>query len=453
MDVDSPVPYEMEARSSVAPHLQSDRNTGDVDMTNETLPRRTFLRAVGLGTAGTLIGAPSLLGQPRRVAANDRIGLAIIGVGSLGGGNHHLGSVLRMPDIDVVAVADVDRQYLDKAVAKTDGKASAYKDFRHVLDRKDVDAVIIATPDHWHALTSIAACEAGKDVYCEKPLSLNIEEGRAMVEAARRYGRVFQVGCQQRSDRRFRRACELVRNGHIGRLTNVEVVLGPGPEAEWEAPEAAPAHLDWNMWLGPAPWREYHQKRCHYQFRWFFDYSGGKMTDWGAHHLDIAQWGIGVEHSGPVEIQASALFPADNFYETPKDFDVHYTYAGGVRVHCTGEGANGVTFKGTGGEIFVDRSKITADPAEILEVEPGSGKISLPISRNHHRNWIDCMRSRRRPVADVEIGHRSATVCHLGNIAIRTGRRIRWDPTSERILNDEGAVRLTQKPMRRPWSL
>ncbi|MFQ5504838.1 MAG: Gfo/Idh/MocA family protein [Planctomycetota bacterium] len=408
------------------------------------ISRRDFLLAAGCSVA--LPRLASARGYP----ANERIGLGLIGVGGLGGG-FHLPKVLRIEDLEVLAVADVDAEHLDKAVAKTGGRASGYRDYRRILERSDIDAVLIATPDHWHALCAVHAMEAGKDVYCEKPLALTIKEGRAIARAARSSGRVFQTGTQQRSDRRFRRASELVRNGRLGSLEEVRVVLGKAPTSAWVADSEAPACLDWNFWLGPAPLVPYNRKRCHYTFRWFLDYSGGKMTDWGAHHLDIVQWALGTELGGPVRVEASGVFPADNFYETAVDFDVRYEYANGVRVRVAGSGRNGVTFRGSAGELFVSRSEIRATPAEILDSE--AGPIRLYESRDHHRNWIDCIRSRRPPVSDAEIGHRSATVCHLGNIAMALGRKLVWDPAAERFPEDEAANRLLHKPMRSPWTL
>jgi predicted dehydrogenase len=418
------------------------------------IDRRRFLGRLGAAAAASALGAPRALARtaPRRVAPGDRIGLGLIGVGSLGA-NHHLPKFLGMPEFEVLAVADPDREHVARAVQRTDGKAAGYGDYRRLLDRADIDAVLIATPDHWHALTAIHSCEAGKDVYCEKPLTLTIAEGRAIVRAARRCERVFQVGTQQRSDRRFRRACELVRNGRIGELRHVEAVLGRGPHSPGGPDGDAPATLDWDMWLGPAPWRPYNRHRCHYDFRWFYDYSGGKMTDWGAHHLDIAQWGIGSELGGPVEIEGTASHPPDNFFETAVDFDVHYRYANGVTLHATGKGENGVRFRGTAGEIFVSRSTIRANPPEILEVEDGAGPLRLRVSRDHHRDWLACLRTRERPISDVELGHRSATVCHLGNLAIHLGRKLRWDPAAERFVGDPAADMLLEKPMRHPWSL
>jgi len=413
------------------------------------MQRRKFLRTIG---RAALVGPmASALPRPRRrVSPNERIGIGLIGVGGLGYG-HHLRKCSKLPDLEVRAVADVDRRHRERAAAGSHGTIQAYRDYRHVLDRADIDAVLIATPDHWHRLTFVHACQAGKDVYCEKPLSLTIAEGRAMSDAAKRYGRVVQVGTQQRSTGQFHQACELVRNGRIGTVRKVEVCLGRGPTSKWVADSLPPDELDWDFWLGPAPWHPYNEKRCHGSFRWFFDYSGGKLTDWGAHHLDIVQWGLGTELSGPISVEAKGEFPDDNFYETPTDFDVEYRYADGVAVHATGTGENGVTFQGTNGAIFVSRRRIAATPNELLTGE--RGPIRLKESSDHHLDWIDCMRTRAVPVSDVESGHRSATVCHLGNLAMRLGRKLRWDPLAERFIDDESANRLLAKPMRGAWEL
>jgi predicted dehydrogenase len=365
--------------------------------------------------------------------------------------------LLKNERVEVAAVCDVDRNHRDEAgqtVRTATGKRiGIYHDFRRLLEQKDIQAVLIATPDHWHALTAIAAMEAGKDVYCEKPLSLTIDEGKAMVAAARRYGTVFQTGSQQRSDERFRQACELVRNGKIGTLVKVTTHIGGIGPGEWEAPRTPPAELDWNFWLGPAPYAEYSPNRCHYEFRWYLDYSGGKMTDWGAHHIDIAQWGIGAEGSGPVEVDGKGEFFEMGPHDVPGDFEVRYQYASGVELICYSRGENGVKFYGTKGWVFVNREKIEASDSEILRTEWGSHDIRLYKSDHHHNNWLDCIASRERCICDVEIGHRSITVCHIGNISMLLRRPLKWDPVKEEFVGDEAANRMMSRPMRSPWHL
>ncbi len=423
-------------------------------MPERHLTRRGFLRSAAgkaaLGALGSAWLAEQARALPRRCAPGEQIGVGLIGTGDLGR-NHHLRILLARPEFRVVALCDVDAGHLDQAMAQAEGQAVGYRDYRALLERSDVDAVMIVTPDHWHAPISIAACEAGKDVYCEKPLTLTVAEGRRMVTADRRYGRVFQTGSQQRSDLRFRWACELVRNGRIGALQRVQTVLGSGPVVDWELGRDPPPELDWDFWLGPAPRAEYSPGRCHYTFRWFYDYSGGKLTDWGAHHNDLAQWAIGSELSGPARVEGTGTFPSTGLSDTPVEFDVRYAYANGVTLDCTSAGRNGVTFFGSEGWIFVTRGAIEANPPEILATAPGAGPELLYESGDHHRNWSECIRSRERPICDVEIGHRSATVCHLGNLAIQLGRKLAWDPEQERFRGDEEADRLLDKPARGSW--
>ncbi len=420
--------------------------------------RRDFLKSLPASAATTLAWlslAKSATPAVRRVGANDRIGVGLIGCGGLGVG-HHLATMLGIPDLDVRAVCDVDEAHVGDAMRMLEGagrKAATFSDYRKLLESKDLDAVLIATTDHWHALNAIHACQAGKDVYCEKPLTLTIAEGRAMVDAVRHYGRVLQTGSQQRSTWDFRWAVDLVRNGAIGELKSITACINRGPTSDWEADQEPPKGLDWNFWLGPAPWANYTPKRCHGSFRWFEDYSGGRITDWGAHHLDVAQWALDADDSGPVSVAGEATFPTGGLFDTAVTFDVRYRYANGVEVVLTSEGENGVTFTGSKGTIFVSRERIDADPIDVLDTPPDSGPVRLYPSPGHHHDWIACMRERRRPTTDVEVGHRSATVCHLANIAVRLKRPLKWDPEHERFEGDEEANRMTWRPMRGPWSL
>ena len=423
----------------------------------QKIKRREFLRKFykGILTAGTAMSAPMLifrnvLGRGV-VAPSDQITLGFIACGSMNGG--HLGWFMSSPKVRILAVCDVDEGRRNDFKNRIGSGCDTYLDFRNLVARQDIDAVVIATPDHWHALTAIAAMEAGKDVYCEKPLTLTVEEGRKMVRTARRCGTVFQTGSQQRSDEKFRRACELVRSGRIGKMQKVTTAIGTAPTTGWEPNVSPPPGLDWNFWLGPAPYAPYTPKRCFYDFRWFWDYSGGKMTDWGAHHNDTAQWGLGMDESGPVDVEGHGELPKDGLYETFVTFQVHYTYANGVELTCTSEGENGITFYGTEGEIFVNRSYFKATPKEIALEPLGAGDVHLHHSNEHHQNWLDCIKTRQRPICDVEIGHRSVTVCHLGNIAMRLGRRLKWNPAKEKFVNDAEANRWLQKPMRKPWTL
>jgi predicted dehydrogenase len=427
--------------------------------TDRRSTRRGFLRTSGqlLATSGFALGFPtivprSVLGGDAGPAPSEQIRIGCIGVGNQGRGN--LGKHLK----ETIAVCDVDSDRLAEArsrVEKATGKScAAYGDYRRLLDQKDVDAVVITTPDHWHALMTIDACRAGKDVYCEKPLTLTIAEGRAMVNAARETGRIVETGSQQRSDANFRLACELVRSGRIGKVHTVRVGI-PGVNFKGPAvPDSAPPpELDYNVWLGPAPERPYNAKRVHYNFRFFWDYSGGQLTNFGAHHLDIAQWGLGRDDSGPVSISGHAQYNKEGLFEVPESCEVVYEYDDGVRLICGQKQRGGTTFEGEKGTIHVDRKRLESDPAELVTAPLQSGDVHLEVSDDHHGNWLDCIRTRKRPICDVEIGHRSATVCHLGNIAIRTGRAIVWDPVRETIVGDADAAAMLARPYRAPWKL
>jgi predicted dehydrogenase len=413
--------------------------------------REFFNRTARGGTAAALSGLLPAAGYAqKRVSPNDKITLGFIGVGGMGSG--HLGGFLGNPQVKVLAVCDVYETHRENARKRVGGDCKAYKDFRELLDRKDVDAVVVATPDHWHTLIATAACAAGLDVYCEKPLTLTIGEGRQLVNVVRRYGRVFQVGSQQRSEGNFRFACELVRSGKIGKLRTVRTGLPGGPTLGWEPSRPMPSGLDWNLYLGPAPAVPFHHRRFGFDFRWFWDYSGGMMTDWGAHHNDIAQWGMGTELTGPKTIEGKGVAPSDGLYETFTSFEVTYTYANGVKLICS-NAPHGAKFEGTNGWVWVDRGFLQTDPPDLLNETIRSDDVHLYQSPGHHQNWLDCMRSRQRPICDVEIGWRSVSVCHLGNIAMRLGRKLQWDPDKEQFIGDEEANRWVNKPYRAPWSL
>ena len=425
----------------------------------QRISRRSFLTGTA-GAVGAAVAAPCVV--PSIVfGANDRIFIGHIGVGHRGGVN------LKRFLSQTAAVCDVDKKHAERAremVVSNNGKCDVYTDFRKLLDRKDIDAVVVSTPDHWHALPTVLACEAGKDVYVEKPMTLTIAEGRAMVEAARRNKRIVQTGSQQRSMARFRYACELVRSGRIGKLQTVKVGIDGNIDASMLEPVGEPVPdcdppewLDYDFWLGPAPRRPYNPRRVHYHYRWWWDYSGGQLTNWGAHHLDIAQWGMGTDGSGPLEIEGNAKYHEDGWIEVPVWYHVTYKYAGGLTVLCGPDyqksHGDGVTFIGSKGTVHVNRGEISSEPAEIIKEPIGDTDVHLYKSTNHDDNWLQCIKTRKLPVCDVAIGHRSATVCHLGNIAIRTGRVIKWDPVKEQIIGDEEANRMLSRPYRSPWKL
>ncbi len=423
------------------------------------ISRRQFLQ-----TASTAALSAPLLFSPARASGADtgpsaRISIGVIGTGKQGRGL--MQNFLQQPNAQVVAVCDVDttrREHHRKMVndfysAKgntTYKGCEEYRQFQDLLARKDIDAVVIATPDHWHAYIAVAACKAGKDIYCEKPLSLTIREARAMVNATRKYKRVFQTGSMQRSSSEFRKACELVRNGRVGKVKQVIVDVG-GPSKPCDLPEEAmEPGLNWDLWLGPAPLRPYNSilspRGVHDHFpdwRNYREYSGGMMTDWGAHHFDIAQWGLGMDDSGPVEI----IPPED-----PKATKgLRYIYANGVEVLHGDSG--GVLFIGTEGKILVNRGKFEATPASLAEAPLGDKAIRLYNSYSHTKDFLDCMRSRKKPICDVEIGCRSVTVCHLGNLAYWNHRRLKWDPAREQFVGDKEANQWLDRPKRGPWKV
>jgi predicted dehydrogenase len=420
-----------------------------------------------LKCAAGAVGVPYIV--PRTVfgadAPSERIVLGLIGTGKQ---SKHLQRSFMGAGAQVVAGCDVDKLKLTRAEQmandfyakdKADGKwkgFASYGDFRELLGRKDIDAVVIATPDHWHGLTTVAAAKAGKDVYCEKPLAHNIREGEAMVKAIRRYNRVFQTGSMQRSDYKFRHACELVRNGYIGDIKHVAVNVG-GPPRECDLPaEPAPDYLDWNMWVGPAPMRPYHSELSPHisvdvfpHWRSYKEYGGGGMTDWGAHHFDIGQWGLGMDGNGPVEVM-----PPDG-----KDVKVlTYRYANGITMSREGnyEGhgnVNGVLFVGSKGKVEVNRGYLKTWPEELADKKIGGNEIHLYDSKNHYADWLDAIKTREKPICDVETGFSTVCVCLMGNIAYELKRPLKWDPQKLSFVGDEEADRLCGRTMRSPWRI
>ncbi len=421
------------------------------------LTRRGFLTGAA-AAIGPYFLTSSALGAGARPAASSRITMGAIGIGGMGSGD--LNAFLGITDVQVLAVCDVDKDHRDKAKQRVDTRyanadCKAYTDFREVIARKDLDSVMIATPDHWHALPVIAAAGAGKDIHCQKPLSLTIREGRAMSDACRKYGVVFQTGSQQRSDNKFRFACELVRNGRIGKLLTMEVGLPTGHFGKLEPTMPVPDGFDYDFWLGQAPWSPYTRVRCHGSFRWFLDYSGGQVTDWGAHHCDIAQWGNGTSYSGPVEIEGKGVFPTDGLYDTAVNYRFECLYRNGARM-IVADGAtypNGVKFIGSEGWVFVSRGRIDSEPKSLLSSVIGPDEIHLYESRDHKGNFIDCIKSRGETVAPIENAHRSVSIAHLGNLAMRLGRKLKWNPDTEHFEGDPGAERMLSRAMRAPWHL
>ena len=418
------------------------------------MPHANWSRRQFLAAASAAVAIPTII-PARAFGANGRVVTGHVGVG--GQGVFNLKAFLKQENVDIGGLCDVDSAHLAAAAKLVKGKPfDAVGDYRRLLDRKDIDAIVVSTPDHWHGLTTIHACQAGKDVYCEKPLSLTVAEGRAMVDAARKTNRVVQTGSQQRSSPEFRKASELIRSDKLGTLSTIQIGL---PKSNFVGPvvpdSTPPAELDYPTWLGPAPDRPYNANRVHYKFRFFWDYSGGQMTNWGAHHIDIAHWALRMDNSGPVSVEGTAEFDPEHKFEVTTRFRLTYTYPNGVTLLVGQDQPDipgGLTFVGSAGKLMVNRGKIKSDPAAILDTPESEMAVRLEESRDHHGNFLDCVASRNRPICDVEVGHRSATACHLGNIVARLGRKVRWDPVTERIEGDEAASAMLSRPYKSPWT-
>ncbi|MCE9606703.1 MAG: Gfo/Idh/MocA family oxidoreductase [Planctomycetia bacterium] len=420
--------------------------------------RRRFLKTSLAASAA--LAAPYFV--PRSAfGANDRIVTGHIGVKNQGMSNLRSFSKLDGSLCTVGPVCDVDSKVLADAQAAMQKvlmrDVEGVADYRKLLDRQDIDAIVISTPDHWHARMTIDACLAGKDVYCEKPLTHTIFEGRKMIDAVRAGKRIVQTGSQQRSDEKFRQACELVRSGRLGKLKEVLVgIPKPNHPGEPIPDSAPPPELDFNAWLGPAPERAYNKNHVHYNFRFFRDYSGGQMTNFGAHHIDIAHWGMGMDESGPLEIEGTGTFHPQHWHEVTETCRVTYKYPNDVTMIVGQQQKDipgGVTFIGSEGRIFVARGKIVVEPEYLLKEPLKAEDVRLYVSENHHRNFLECVASRKPPVCEIEIGHRAATACHLGNIAIQTGRKIRWDAVKEAVIDDSEAQALTSRKYRAPFTI
>jgi len=424
--------------------------------------RRQFMqnscKAAGAALAVPYLIPSSVLGKGAVVPSN-RITIGCIGVGGHGTGVN-LKGFLAQDDAQVVAVCDVDGKNLENARKIVNEKygnpdCTQTKDFREVINRQDIDAVMISTPDHWHTPISIMAAKAGKDICCEKP-TLTIHEGRVLVNTIKRYSRVFQTSTEDRSLRVYHRMAELVRNGRIGKLHTIRVELPHQPNGPGNAtPMPVPKELDYDMWLGPAPYAPYTKDRLHFNFRWIWDYSGGIITDWGTHLYDTAQWGNDTEHSGPVEIDAKGTFWNTGLYNTPKEYNVEYRYANGVRM-LVKDGNPSIRFEGTEGWVgncgWI--GKLQASDEKILKSDIKPHEIHLfTCPQGEHRNFLDCVKSRKNPYFPVEIGHRVSTVCHLANISLLLGRKLKWDPDKEEFLNDDQANQMRSRAMRAPWHL
>jgi predicted dehydrogenase len=431
-------------------------------MSHSRLTRRRFLQSAA---AAPLVYSVAS-GRP---AASDRITVGFIGVGTMGRG--HLGSLLGMADVQVLAVCDVEPTRREDAKKRVEDRYSkqkekadykgcaAFNDFRELLARKDIDAVVIATPDHWHALPCVEAAKAGKHIYCQKPLTHTVSEGRKIVDAVKKANVIFQTGSQQRSEfgGNFRKAVELVRNGIIGKIKTVRIGDGVGgPAVACDLPEQeAPKGTDWDLWLGPAPKRGYNDILCpkgiHSGFpRWraYKEYAGGYLADMGAHHFDIAQWALDMDGSGPVKV------------EPPEKGDkgLKFTYANGIVMHHGADGTpkgmqNDCVFEGTNGTIYVGRGGIGSDPADIHKAKLPEGGFRAYPSTQHERNFLECVKSKKETICPAEVGHRSATICHLANIGYWLRTPLVWDPSAERFTGNDNANKLLEREYRAPWKL
>lgn len=424
------------------------------------LSRRQFVQAASAGVAPLVFAHSGRCKEP-----NERINLGFIGVGTMGGG--HVRSFLGFPEVQVVAVCDVvkeRREHYQKAVEEhyAKDKKGDYKgcqtfvDFRELLAKKEIDAVVIATPDHWHAIPCVQAAQAGKDIYCEKPLTLAIAEGRKIVDAVKKQKIVFQTGSQQRSEfgNRFRTAVEMVRNGRIGKVKTIRIGVGD-PARPCDLPDQpVPEGTDWDFWNGPAPKRAYNEVLCpkgiHKHFpawRNYREYAGGGLADMGAHHFDIAQWALDMDNSGPVKIEPPADARANK--------GLKFTYANGVvMIHNEFDGARAdCVFEGTEGTIFVGRGELRSTPDTILKDPLADKAWRCYPSSNHRKNWLECIKSRKEPICPAEVGSRSASICHLANIGYQLRRVLRWDPEKEQFVDDAEANKLVSREMREPWKL
>ena len=434
------------------------------------ITRRSFVRgaaaSAGAAVAGPYVLTSAALGAPGRAAASERITIGFLGTGSHGVGMN-LRSFLPHGDAQAVAVCDVDagrargaRDLVEKTYAAR-RRAGTFRgclltgDWREVVARPDIDAVMISTPDHWHVPMSLAALRAGKDVICEKP-TLTVQEGRILADTVRRYGAVFQLSTEDRSVAVYHRMAELVRNGRIGKLRRIRVKLPAGPGSPGDAtPRPVPKELDYEMWLGPAPRVPYCPGRVHYHFRWVRDTSGGQLTDWGAHLIDTAQWANDTEHTGPVEVEGTGRAHAGGLYDTYHEYHLRYGYANGVEM-LVDSGGVAIRFEGTDGWVGNNgwRGRLEASSRGLLTTRIGPGETQLfTCPAGEHRNFLDCVKSRRDPYFPAEIGHRCCSVMHIGNIAMDLGKKLRWDPGKERFPDDDTANIMRSRALREPWRL
>jgi predicted dehydrogenase len=437
---------------------------------NRKSSRRQFLQSTAL-TAGAVafphVIPSAALGAAGRDTPSERIVMASIGLGTRG--TELTRAFLTHKDVQVVAVCDVLASQRQKAKSIVDEHygnkdCATYNDFREVCGRKDIDAVCIATPDHWHVLVSLEAARHGKDMYTEKALGLSVAWDKALREACHEYGTVFQWGTQQRSDRQFRFGCELARNGRLGKLHTIQVGVPYDFVVPNQPTQPVPPGLDYDMWLGPAPWAPYTYQRCRPWTKeesysnWYHisDYClGGIGGYWGVHHVDIGQWGHGTDDTGPVEIEGTAVFPKDGLADCATSWKVTHKYADGITMVYMDEAQykHGVTFQGTEGWVHITRQGIWAEPQSLLTSTIGPDEVHLTESKGHQRNFLDAVKTRGPTICPIDVAVRTDTICHLTDICTRLGRKLRWDPQKEDFVNDPEASRMLRHPMRSPWHL
>ncbi len=429
------------------------------------ISRRSFLKKTSALTAGAVafpyIVPSSAMGNDGTIAPSNRIVMGAIGYGWQGGNNTK--DLLRKKEVQYVAVCDVDKNHLEQAktvVNKTykNKDCATYSDFRELLARKDLDAVNIALPDHWHSIPAIMAAKAGLHIHGEKPLSHTLSEGRAICDAVKRYGVTWQTGSWQRSVGNFHRACELVRNGRIGKVAYVEVGLGSGHSdyektRDKQAPESPPAELDYDFWVGPAPWAPYCPARVHKNWRWVMDNGGGRLMDWIGHHVDIAHWGLGYDRTGPFEVDGWGKYPTEGVWDSPTEYEFRCKYFTEVEIVVSSSFEGGAKWFGPDGWIFVGRGQIDAEPKSLLKEVIGPRETRLYKSNDHMQNFLDCIKSQKQTITPCETAHRSASVGHLGVISMYLGRKLRFNPVTERIDGDETANSMLSKSFRSPWRL
>jgi predicted dehydrogenase len=439
---------------------------------SKDISRRRFINRTAVSVAGSMafptIVPATVFGRSGAVLPSEKITIGCIGVGWQGTTN--MENFLKLSDTRVVAVCDIDKNHLARARKQVDEAYGnhdclTYHDFREVLARKDIDAVSLGLPDHWHAIPAIEAAKSGKDIFGEKPLSHSLVEGRAICDAVHRYKRIWQTGSWQRSDSHFRFACELVLNGRIGKVHTVEVGLPAGHNdfaktAHLKEFTPPPPELDYETWLGPAPYAPYAPARVHKNWRWNYDYGGGQLMDWVGHHVDIAHWGLDLEYTGPVEVECSGEFPEFGLWNTVKVYRGKALYRNGVTMIFGGgyddiaDGRGGTKWTGDRGWVWVNRGGIDADPKSLLRESFGAGETHLYRSPGHWRNFIDCVKTRRTTLSPAEVAHRSASLGHVALVSLKlNGRKLRWQPEQELFSDDPEANRLLSRSLRSPWHI